>query len=118
MPMVEDSPKTYKTLRSFNTGGRDYGSGEPFPADGHDVPIEDIMVLQQRDIIAEATWSKGPRAQPDDSLRQENEALKARVAELEAQLADNGAGEGEVAPRRRGRPPKVRTEEIGNADEA
>jgi hypothetical protein len=110
--------KTYKARRGFHTSGRDYSAGEPFPGDGHEVPDADIEVLVARKLIAEASSPQQQTRGPgDDALRQENEALKQRVAELEAQLADNGAEEPGEAPRLRGRPPKVRSEESGNAEE-
>jgi hypothetical protein len=117
--------KTYKARRGFHTSGRDYSAGEVFPADGHEVPDADIDRLVSHRMIAEASIPQDQsRGSGDDNLRQENEALKQRVAELEAQLAEAQAGSAEPsepsepgeAPRRRGRPPKVRTEEIGNAE--
>jgi hypothetical protein len=112
--------KTYKARRAFHTSGRDYSAGEVFPADGHEVPNQDIDALVARRLIAEASMpQEQSRGTGDDSLRQENETLKQRVAELEQQLelAENGPVEGQDPPRRRGRPPKVRPEENDHAEE-
>jgi hypothetical protein len=108
--------KTYKARRGFHTSGRDYSAGEPFPADGHEVPANDIDILVSRNLIAEASTPQASRSS-DDSLRQENEALKQRVAELEAQLASTDPSDPAEPARRRGRPPKVRSEENEHAQE-
>jgi hypothetical protein len=110
--------RTYKARRGFHTSGRDYSAGEVFPADGHDVPDTDIDVLVSRKMIAEASTPQEQSRGTDAALRQENEALKQRVAALEAQLvsaepSEPSEPETDTAPRRRGRPPKARRTDDG-----